>query len=209
MAVISKQEIRVLSEKFIKIVKYSAKTEKFTIELPESVHKKVGPIAEGGTLKEVNEKFSCMIQAFKELQTSEKKVILIMFEATIHGKSNIDDKYYKLEDVGWRDNEGVGVLFSCGVFNKHTTKIPNNDDKIDYEWIDAGFPDGFELIENQWLTKSDKYTELPWSKEYEEMLKDLSIALRMLVFKLLSIMDSKKSIQKFIDSGQKLLTSGN
>jgi hypothetical protein len=205
MAVVSKQEIRVLSEKFIKIVKYSANTEMFTIELPESVHKKIGPIAEGGTLKEVNDKFSCMIEAFKELKTSKKKVIIIKFAATIQGKSGIDGKYYELEDVGWR-HEGAGIEFSCGVFIKHTTKIPNNDDKIDFEWIDVGFPDGFERIKDEWITRNDDYIELPWSKEYEDMLNNLSIAMRTLIFRLLSILESKKTINKFMVSGQKLLT---
>lgn len=204
MAVVSKQEVRVLDETFIKIVKYSANTEKFTIELPEGVHKKVGKAVEGGTLKEVNARFSYAIQAYKESSTKKEKVIMVKLNATITGKSNVDNKRYKLEDVGWH-NEGVAISLSCGVFTKHTTKIPHNEDRVDYEYIEAKFPPCFRKIKDEWLTRGD-YIELSWSKEYEALFKGLADGMMLLVFKLLAAVGTKKGIDKFMISGQKLLT---
>ena len=207
MAVVSKKEIRIFdNETFIKVIKFSADTERFTIDLPDCVHEKVGEKVDGETLKEVNAKFSHVLELYREASTSKTKVILVRLEATVTGDSPFDQKHYDLDDIGY-SNEGAAVSLAFGVFEKHITDLSamGMSNKKDYVWVDVEVPEGFEGLQEQWSLNDNEYVELPWTQEYENMFIELGGALRILVFKLLSIVKNKKTIDKFIVSGQKLL----
>lgn len=205
MAVVSKQEIRVFREKFMKIVKYSANTENFTIDLPKAVHKKMGESVSGDSLREVNTKFEHALAMFDEVNTTEDKVIIIKRQVCITGESPIDKEYYSLDDAGYGDRDGVGIIFSCGVFDRFTTKVPGCDDKVDWQYIEVDFPKGFHGIANEWNFNDDAYLQIPWTQDAEDGLKVLAEALRLLTFKLLAMVKDEKSIISFLVSKQRLL----
>lgn len=204
MAVVSKEEIRVFGRKFDKVVKYSAKTEQFTIVLPEEVQKKHRTEIHADSLSSVNELFLHTIQSFKEANTRQEKVLMVCLRGTIEGKSPITDKYCEMEDIGY-SHEGVGVSFSCGVFDKFITENPDGTNDIDYIWLESKFPEGFHRLADEWVRANDDYIELPWTKEDEMVLVELACALRLLTFKLLAVCEGKSTLKEFVRSGRKLL----
>lgn len=206
MAVVSKEEIRVFDHRFDKVVKYSAKTEQFTIVLPEELHKKHRKEVSADSLSSVNELFYHTLENFKEANTRQEKVLMVRLCGTIEGKSPIDNQYYEMEDVGW-NNEGIGITLSCGVFDKFITENPDGTQEIDYLWVEGDFPEGFHRLANEWVNSNKDYIELPWTKEDEAILVELACALRLLTFKLLAVCKKKSTLKAFIQSGQKLLPS--
>ena len=208
MAVVSKEEIRVFGDSFMRIVKYSAKTETFTIDLPKKVCLTNKTYVSGGSLAEAKNRFGAYVENFKANKTKTKKVILVSFQTRITGKSPFEkNKYYETEEVGWSD-DGIGLTFAFGVFNKLTTKIPNQEPDIDYESdeeAESRIPVGLQGLECKGSYALKNCVELPWTQEYETILIELGEALSTLIFKLLSIAKSKRSIDKFMVSGQKLL----
>lgn len=168
-------------------VKCSARTGKFSIELPVEAHIPIGKTVGGMTLKEVQTEYRNASNRFNEESCVTTKIIVVKYD-------NNDGGFL---------SDGISIGFACGVFEKH--KWPGISENVKYTPEDSSLPDEVDFHSKLWPGDiGDNCVELLWTAEYEAFLAQLGKAFLILAKRMDEFTASKKSLLEFIKN-QKLL----
>lgn len=175
-------------------VKYSNRTEKFTIALPSAVWPAMGKEVESDTLSGVERAFKEASVRYMETATTEKKVILVEFECSMH-------------EEGYSWDHGVRLNIQAGVFLKSIYKRPGDSTIEEYDQTESSIPDLANFGNNDYHgghVEDGKCIELPWTEETENRITTIVKALMALGENMAKVTKSKKSLLDFVNT-QKLL----
>ena len=204
MAIVSKTESIFGKMHFMKVVKFSSKTDLFSISLPVGAETVCGKEVTGHSMKEVEAAYREASELFTNSTLIKSKVIVMEFGASCWIER--DDKLILEMNDGWGHSDGLKICLSCGVFEKHSYKLIDDRAIEEYQEIHT-ITDSTTF--GTWGPRPDDndIIEIPWTKEREQFFLDLAQALETIIIKLNEFAQDKKSILKFINKRIKLLNA--
>jgi hypothetical protein len=187
MAIIQKENIQICgASEFTKITKFSAKTHKFSIELPEHYKKLFDTkTVESETLNGVNKKFNQMIKDYDKLKSTRKKVIS-----------------YSFSYDGYLENNGKPVLDTREDYQQDEEHKQRSYISVSYKIIYLYKLDHYETYQNEdgssaYSSHDDKVID--WTAEREDFFKNLVKSIAILAYKGKNFFDQDDVLLK-IDS---------
>lgn len=171
-------------------VKYSARTEMFSIALPEPAHDHFGKELTAETQRAVIQDFHLKHQQFKDIACQKTQVILLELDA---------------EDDHW--SRGIRLVLRCGVFEKKVWPVVKGlHTNIAYEELDSSISEEAEFVDKMWANEANDCTELAWSAELEGQVAELVKAFILLRDKLKSICGNPDTLMKSLMTNTPLLS---
>lgn len=204
MAIVSKTESMFGKMRFMKVVKFSSKTNLFSINMPAGAEPVCGKEVTGHSMKEVEKAYREASELFTNSTLVKSKVIVMEFGASCYIER--DDKLILEMNDSWGHSDGLKICLSCGVFEKHSYKTVN--DRAIEEYKEIHTITDSTAFGNWGPSPGDNdIVEIPWTKEREQFFLELSLALENIIIKLNEFSQDKKSILKFINKRIKLLNA--
>lgn len=204
MPVVSRENVRLFDEEakkrswnygkncFMKIIKYTSKTELFTIELPDYMQGVLGTSSVNGlTQGDVNKVFKQAIREYNLRIISKKKVIIYALMGNVH--EEIDGEVFNMESLGLYGNEGKN---SSGLAIWYEvcweTKAEQGRKFFDFDGFSVK-PSGYRL----------HWDVMDYSPEREAFFETLSHEIAVLAFNARSFL-IQKELPQIIDHSRAL-----
>lgn len=169
-------------------VKYSAKSEMFSIRLPEPAHEHFGEELIAKTQRAVIQDFHIKHEQFKDITCAKTQVILLQLDT---------------ENEDWA--RGIRLVLRCGVFEKRVwAAVKGLHINIAYDEIESSIPEEAQFVDEVYTSEANDYTELAWSPKTERQITNLVKGFISMRDKLQSICKTPTSLRKML-SGNKLL----
>jgi hypothetical protein len=197
MAIIQKENIQICGASvFIKITKFSAKSHKFSIELPDHYKELFDTkTIESETLNDVNKKFNQMIKDYDKLKSTRKKVIS-----------------YRFSYNGYLEKDGKTVLDTRPSYKQDEEDKQSSSISIHYEIIYRYKLDRYETFQkedgsNAYSSHDD--TVIDWTPEREKFFKDFVETIGILAYRGKNFFDQKDVIKQIDTFSGNLLEHKN
>lgn len=204
MAVVKTEELFFNGRKIKRKISCSFKGV-FSTTLPREVVELLGvhEVIEADSLGKVESQWSLLIGQFNKAQTSERKVILVKFDA--QAVIYRDETFVFRKGTPGFMNDGIQIEFSAAVYTETTVKMEGDKVNVTYKIEKSSIPSTFEPERGNIWHGIDSFHVLEWSEEREAAFLDLCTKFEDLILRLDWLFEDKNKLLKVLESNQKLL----
>lgn len=211
MAVISKTEMVIGTERFIRVLKCDAKGN-FSLNLSPAMAEVLGyGEVEGKTKEAVEQAFGEAKHKYLNAGTSHRRVIIykVSINASIWTGHQGDLGNLERKDHTWEPGTILGLV--VGVYDEEKITTAGQD-RYKWRFESSSIPRGFNPGQQQdWQhfgtpNKSGPWGIVEWTQEAEDFFCSMALAMESMILKLNDIFSDQEKVKQIIASGQKLLT---
>ncbi len=184
-------------EDYTQVVKYSLKSFKFTIDLPDFMKDVwVKGFVEADTYKEVSKAFKSAMNDYRNLCSTFRQVILYSVTS-----DPVDSRY------------GCTLKVIAAVYSERVTKYPSGSERLDYTPVESSLASShLRTHRGQWPTWNDEpgnHGVLDWTEQRETFFKYVLDTLAELTRRVNEITKDEKTLLGIADAGLLLTEVGS
>jgi hypothetical protein len=218
MAVVKSWQTRFEDEKFVVRVRFSARSGRFAITLPEAIKRCMGEKEVGSdTLEGVEAEYQKTLKEYRASKTTERKVIVYKVEANAWvfrrrngapGHIHDDDAevLFQAKDISFAD--GCGLTIYATVMMERTLTPTHGEPYISYADVEHNLPRSLEGGDGRVADEFgsiDGVQVIDWTPERETWFAHIGRQLEDMVVNVCKTLGDPNKAVELMDSGRMLM----